>query len=128
MPARNARKGHNYELDVIKRLNTILSTLNLIKNDSDLIVSSRSESRRLDAKKIDLVSNILPCYVQCKSTSTTPQIHKILTDPKTPEDRPLVIYHKLTKKKKNRFMAQGEYVYMGSEFFHTLLINYLDKN
>lgn len=60
----NRKKGHNFELGVIRRLNEIGYNC----------VSSRSESKRTDDKGIDIIDldDKLPFNIQCKYSSNTP--------------------------------------------------------
>lgn len=59
----NRNKGNRFELDVIHKLQEIGYTD---------CVSSRSQDKRADANKIDIISEDLPCLIQCKNTVNTP--------------------------------------------------------
>lgn len=110
---RNRTAGHNYELEVIKSLKHLYPDA----------VSSRSESKNLDNKQVDI------CYtgtyhIQCKNMTTKPDYHVILNE--MPKDKVPIIFHKKTKKKEGgtNFISQGEYVIMKAEDF----IRLLEKN
>lgn len=89
----------------------------------DLVVSTRSESKNLDDKGVDLMQLkncqvLLPCFLQVKKTINTPNVHEILA---SELDKPLVIVHTKEEKRKTRFYEVGDYVYMKKEFFYKLL-------
>lgn len=65
---RNKRAGNNFELEVIHKLKEI----GFID-----CVSSRSKDKLADANKIDVVSETLPCNIQCKYTQATPNYFEI---------------------------------------------------
>lgn len=76
-------KGNSWELEVANMLKGV---------GYEGIVSSRSESKRMDDAKIDLVdkNNELPVYVQCKCLATTPNYYAI--ESACPlKDKPFVI-------------------------------------
>jgi hypothetical protein len=102
----NARKkGHGYELlirDFFKDLGY-----------SDC-VSSRSESKNLDDKGVDLVFTG-PYWVQCKAVESLGSIHKIL-DSMPKEEKLNLVFHK-----RNR---QGTIVAMDIESFKVLAKSY----
>ena len=85
--------------------------------------SSRSESKNLDADKIDIaetIPNTLPFYVQCKCTKNKPSYQDII--PNCPrKDRPLVIFHNYQVNKEVNMGSIGEYVIMTKEFFYNLI-------
>ena len=62
----NRDKGHRFELKIVNEL----------KEMGYEAVSSRAESKNLDAQAVDIVSNF-PYYVQCKFTQRLPNIWKI---------------------------------------------------
>ena len=108
------RKGNNYELKIIKELTAL---------GFEGLKSSRSESKNLDADKIDIaetIPNTLPFYVQCKCTKNTPSIAEII---KTcgRKDRPLVIIWNKQIDKGVNMGSDGEYVMMSKDFFYELI-------
>lgn len=101
MPKINARKkGHAYEL-VVRDLFKELGYTEC--------VSSRSESKNLDDKGVDLCYTG-PFHVQCKAVENLGSLHKILAS--MPKEKMNVVFHK-----KNR---QGTIVAMDVETFLTL--------
>ena len=98
-------KGHRYETKIAQELR------NLGFTD---VVTSRSESKSMDDKKVDLVdrSGKLPCYIQLKNTVNTPQYHAIKKE--------CPLKDKQVKKEKV-FGSAGEVVIMDKDFFYELL-------
>lgn len=80
---KSRRKGNNWELEIINKLKEIGYTG---------CVSSRSESKRVDDAKIDIIdlNNQLPCYIQAKATQNLPNYHKIHNQCSF-KDKPFVI-------------------------------------
>lgn len=109
------RKGNNYELKIIKELNELY--------DTDSFVSSRSESKRLDDAGIDIVDseNILPFYVQCKKTQSTPSVD-LIKDCKR-QDKQLVIFWNRQLKKEINCISGGEFILLTKDLFYKLLKN-----
>lgn len=62
--ARNRARGNNYERQIAKELRELGFN----------VVTSRSESKRVDNNKVDLIDldNKLPCAIQLKKTTSTP--------------------------------------------------------
>ena len=86
------------------------------------VVTSRSESKSMDDKKVDLVdrSGKLPCYIQLKNTVNTPQYHAIKKECPLKDKPFIVIWNKQVKKEKV-FGSAGEVVIMDKDFFYELL-------
>ena len=76
-------KGQRYETKIAQELR------NLGFTD---VVTSRSESKSMDDKKVDLVdrSGKLPCYIQLKNTVNTPQYHAIKKECPL-KDKPFIV-------------------------------------
>ena len=77
------RKGNSWELEIINNLRELGYTG---------CVSSRSESRRTDDAKVDIVdtNNELPCHIQAKNTKNLPNYHAI--ERQCPmKDKPFII-------------------------------------
>jgi len=76
-------KGHRYETKIAQELR------NLGFTD---VVTSRSESKSMDDKKVDLVdrSGKLPCYIQLKNTVNTPQYYAIKKECPL-KDKPFIV-------------------------------------
>ena len=112
-PSYSRNKGSRYELKIIKEL-TELGYKGL--------KSSRSESRNLDADKIDIAEteDKLPCYVQCKCTKVTPDvITNINNCPR--KDRPMAIFWNKQVDKANSIGSAGEYVIITKDYFYNLI-------
>lgn len=103
MPIKNARaKGNQYELATIKKLKELGWTE---------ACSSRSESKRLDDKGVDICYTP-PLNIQCKAVERLGSYHSILDS--MPDDKNFnIIFHK-----RNR---QGTVVAMTEEDFFKLL-------
>lgn len=73
---RNRQRGNEYERRIAKELNDI----------GFQVVTSRSESKRADDNKIDLIdlSNKLPVQLQLKRVTSTPQYFKIREESTVP--------------------------------------------
>lgn len=115
MKARNNRtSGNNYERKIVNELKEIGF------ND---VVTSRAESRNMDAKKVDVFGKSLPVHIQCKNTKDNFKIADYYNENKDifPTDKPVVIFHKKTKKAKTKFISEGEYVYMKKEDFYKFI-------
>jgi hypothetical protein len=119
MKVRNNRTaGNAYERKIVNELKDI--------GFSD-VVTSRAESRNMDAKKVDVFGESLPIHIQCKNTKDNFKVADYYEENEEffPEDKPVVIFHKKTKKAKTKFVTQGEFVYMTKEAFYKLL-NYVE--
>lgn len=80
------------------------------------VVTSRSENRKRDADKIDLMNTdefengILPYSIQCKTLSTSAPYPKLLAEMKDLKGTIKVVMHKQTKKSSGgKFMETGAY-------------------
>ena len=111
---RNRNKGNRFELEVIKKLKDIGYT--------DCI-SSRSQDKSADANKIDIISNNLPCLIQCKYTSNTPNYFKIASDCNDKSKPFSVIWKKTGEDGHN---SPGTIVMIPFDFFLNLL-TYVNK-
>lgn len=87
---KSRRKGNKWELEIINALKEIGYTG---------CVSSRSESKRTDDAKVDIVdlNGQLPCHIQAKNTKTMPNFHKIESECPL-KDKPFVIAVKMEGK------------------------------
>lgn len=87
---KSRRKGNGWELEIIEHLKAIGYTG---------CVSSRSESKRTDDAKVDIVdlNHELPCHIQAKRTKNFPSYHKIEAECPL-KDKPFVIACKLEGK------------------------------
>ena len=109
------KKGNSYELKIIKELNTLYKT--------DTLVSSRSESKRTDDAGVDIVDskNLMPFYVQCKSTQNIPSV-ELIKECKL-KDKPLAIFWNKQEKRDVNIVSVGEYVIVNKELFYQLCKN-----
>jgi len=104
---RNRTAGHNWER-TCKNI--------LIDVGYPHVVTSRSENKKRDADKIDLMNTnefengLLPYSVQCKTLSKTSPYPKLLTEMKDLPGATKVVFHQQTKKSvKGKFMETGRY-------------------
>ena len=111
---RNKHKGSSFELEICKKLSECGYTE---------CVTSRSESKRADDNKIDIVdpSGKLPINIQAKYTQNLPNYFK-LRDICTDKDKPYVIMWKKTPAGNTR--SPGTVAVIPSEFFYKLLTAY----
>ena len=114
MANKNRDRGNAYELQCIKKLKHLYPNA----------VSSRSESKNLDNKQVDI------CYtgkfhIQCKLMATKPD-YKILSE--MPQDKIPVIFHKYSRKKEGgkNFISEGEFAILRLEDFIKIM-ELLDK-
>ena len=92
------------------------------------IATSRAESKKLDDQKIDIFdpNNVLPFYIQCKSTQVMPSVKKINAEVgKT--DKSLAIFWNAQEKKAVNICSVGEYVIITKEILYQLLKKFLDN-
>lgn len=78
----NRDKGHRFERRIINEL----------KEMGYEAVSSRSESKNMDDKGVDIISDF-PFYIQCKNTMRMPEPWKIFMK-MPPEKPPIIIWTK----------------------------------
>ena len=108
-------KGSNYELQIAKELGTC---------GYPNVVTSRSESKRTDDMKVDLIDKDgrLPFYAQCKKTKNTPSYFGIESECSL-KDKPFVIFwNKQEVKEGNVNMSSaGEVVMIPKEYFYKLI-------
>lgn len=112
--SKNRRRGHSYETKIVKELKEIT-------RDGELC-TSRSESKKLDDKKIDIAdpNDVLPFYCQLKATQATPQIKKLNKEVGL-KDKPLVIFWNAQEARDKKQVSVGEYCIMPKDFFYDLL-------
>ena len=95
------QKGHSFELWIVNRLKALGYEAG----------SSRNESKKLDALKVDIVDNT-KFYIQAKAVEKLGNLHTILDS--MPTGKTPVVYHN-----RNR---QGTIVAMKLEDFETLCL------
>lgn len=106
MANRNRNAGHKYELDILAKLKELFPD----------IVTSRNESRSMDAKKVDFC-NTKPFHFQCKLSINQPNV-RILDH--MPPGKNVIIYGKVEKAEKN-FVKKGDFVIMKLSTFIDLI-------
>lgn len=106
---KSKNKGNNYELQIINELTEL---------GFEGLKSSRNMSRVFDNNKVDIydLNNVLPFYIQCKNTSNTPNIEKIIKECKI-KDKPLTIFWK----KVDSSSKEHDYVLMPKKVCYELL-------
>lgn len=97
------KKGNNYELKIIK----LMKQLGFKR-----AVSSRAQSRNLDALGVDIV-NTDPFLIQCKAWESAPSYHKVLSSMPQHKGKYNLVFHKRNN--------QGSVVVMTEEDFIELL-------
>lgn len=113
---RNRRRGHSYETKIVRELKEITK--------DDALCTSRSESKRLDDKKIDIAdpNNVLPFYCQMKATQQMPQVKKLFEEVGL-KDKPYVIFWNAQEMKEKKQVSVGEYIITTKDFFYQLISN-----
>ncbi len=109
-------KGHNYETKIAKELRD----LGFIG-----IVTSRSESKRADDNKQDLIDTEgkLPLGIQLKCVQNTPSYFKIREESSIDNKNFVLIWNKQEKKEVN-ICSVGEAVIMDKQLFYQLIQKY----
>lgn len=115
---RNKQRGNEYERRIANELNELGFNM----------VTSRSESKRTDDNKVDLIdlSNKLPCAIQLKRTTSTPSYFKIREESTVPNESFVLIWNK-QKNVNDRFLSEGEVAILDKSFFYKLLKKYIDE-
>lgn len=110
-------KGSNYELKIMHELQEL---------GFPDVVTSRSESKRFDAKKVDLIdpTGKLPFYPQIKCTLNTPDYFGI-KEKSGLTDKEFVLFwnRQVVKKGQIDMSSLGEIVMLTKEYFYKLLKN-----
>ena len=105
MANRNRNAGNGYERQIAQEL----------RDMGFEAVTSRQESRSLDAAGVDLVTTF-PLAPQMKVSINQPNAHKILTVTEAE-----IIFYKRIEKAGSKFMPRGEYVILRKEDFYWLV-------
>jgi Holliday junction resolvase len=103
---RNRTAGNNFERKVVNELKEL---------GFEDVVTSRAESRNMDNAGVDIFGKDLPYHIQCKNSKTWQNLHELITSDKLPEDKPLVVFQRKTRKANTRFVTEGDYVSMSKE-------------
>ena len=111
-------KGNRYEQKIAKELRGL---------GFSGVVTSRSESKKIDNLKVDLIdtNQQLPFYAQLKCTSNTPSFFKIKSQCSL-NDKPFVLFWNSQKISDGQINmhSEGEVVFVPKEFFYELIKNY----
>ena len=118
---RNRRRGHAYEVKIVKELKEITG--------DDSLCTSRSESKRTDDLGIDIVdfNNTLPFHCQMKATQAMPKIKQLDHDVRDKcraahkSEKPLVVFWAAQEMKASKQFITGEYCLMPKELFFSIL-------
>lgn len=113
---RNRARGNAYECTIAQELREL---------GYPNIKTSRSESKAMDDRKVDLVDldNRLCFYPQLKATMNTPDYFGI--EKQCPlKDKPFVIFWKKIKATESTFRSEGELVMLPKKFFYKLIQKY----
>ena len=115
----NRRRGNSYEVKIAKEIRELGFTG---------VVTSRSESKAMDDKKVDFIDteNKLPVYLQAKKTIQTPNYLKIQSECPL-KDKPFVIIWNSQKATESTFRSLGEVAIMQKDFFYQLLKLYSEN-
>lgn len=116
---RNRARGNAYECAIAQELRDL---------GYPNIKTSRSESKAMDDRKVDLVDldNKLEFYPQIKATMNTPDYFGI--EKQCPlKDKPFIIFWKKIKATESTFRSEGEIVILPKSFFYELLKTYKNE-
>lgn len=112
----NRKRGNAYEVLIAQELREL---------GFPQIKTSRSESKSMDDRKVDLIDldNKLFFYPQLKATIKTPDYFGI--EKECPlKDKPFVIFWKKIKPTESTFRSEGEIVMIPKTFFYDLIKHY----
>ena len=115
----NKRRGSDYERQIAKELREIGFTG---------VVTSISESKAMDDKKVDLIDkeDQLPFYAQIKRCIKYPNYIEIRKScPLT--DKEFVLFWNIQKTTESTFRSEGEVVILDKKFFYKLIKNYKNE-
>lgn len=111
----NKNRGNDYERKIAKEL----------KELGFNTVTSRSESKRTDDNKIDIIDldGNLPCFIQLKKMIQTPNYINIRNESTVAAEKFVIIWSKQEKKEVN-ICTVGEIVLMDKQLFYELIKPY----
>lgn len=112
---RNRQRGHDFERKIAQELRDLGFS----------VVTSRSESKSMDDKKVDLIDteNKLPCNLQLKATIKTPDYFGISKECPL-KDKPFVVLWNKIKPTESTFRSEGTVAIIPKEFFYELIEHY----
>lgn len=102
----NRNRGNTFERECVNDMKEI---------GFSKAVSSRAESRNMDAKKVDICYTE-PFYFQCKNMVGNIKYEEILNEMPDTENINVII-HKRTRKAKTSFITTGKYVFFKYDDF-----------
>lgn len=105
----NRTAGNNFERTIVNEL----------KKLNYNVCTSRNESRKMDALKVDIMGDI-PYHIQCKNSQNKPKYEVLLKE--MPHDKVPVVFHRQTHKANSNFVTDGDYVIMRKEDFYEILL------
>ena len=106
---KSKRKGSGFELEIVHKLREI---------GYPDCKTSRSESKLLDAAKVDIADESLPCYIQAKYTQNMPNYFTIRDDCPL-KDKPFVMCWK--KAGKDGEQSPGTVAVIPIDYFYQLI-------
>ena len=117
--AYNRNRGHSYETKIARELREL---------GFQGVVTSRSESKRMDDNKVDLIDteNKLPVFIQLKKTIQTPSYFQIRSESTVEAEKFCIIWAKQEAKEKN-ICTVGEVAILDKQLFYKLLKTYLES-
>lgn len=115
-PKNSRKRGHDFERKVAQDLRD---------HGFNGVVTSRSESKSMDDKKVDLIDteNKLKCLLQLKATQATPNYFKIREECPI-KDKPFCIIWKKIKTTESTFRSEGEVAIIPLDYFYKLIEKY----
>lgn len=123
MANRNRTAGHNWEIEIVKKLSTLLNLIRYqpkLKNIKDATVgTSRLFSKALDDMKVDIWMKVQFLYIQAKNVKGKVDYLNLLEE--MPKDKLRVIIHNYTKKVGKTFRTIGQFAIMPLEDFYKIL-------
>jgi hypothetical protein len=110
---RNRTAGNNFERLIVRELKEL---------GYDDVVTSRSESKNMDDRGVDIFGQNFPYYIQCKNSKTYQKLHDLITSDKLPTDKPTIVFQRKTRKVTTKFVTEGDYVSMINMVLMNLLL------
>jgi len=129
MANRNRNEGHNWEREIVRRINTF-------EHIFPPVGTSRELSRDFDDNKIDIVTRKIlqmekfGLVIQAKSSTVTQQYPKLLNEVKTGmevvglEKTVPVVFHKQTEKSGTKFMHRDDFACLFLDDFMEIYTEY----
>lgn len=111
----NRRRGNLFETTIAKELREL---------GFEGVVTSRSESKAMDDKKVDLIdkNDQLPCNIQLKRTIKCPDYFAIKKE--ADQSKPFCLLWNKQQPTTSTFRSVGEVVFVDKMFFYELIKKY----